>query len=88
MKISIESPAGVETRELAGDDYLLEEHGGALTAMLADVSGKGIGAALAAGRARPLAELARAVESAVREFVGGEPDADDRTLVLLRREPF
>jgi len=45
-------------------------------------------AALAAGRSRPLAELARAVESAVREFVGGEPDADDRTLVLMRREPL
>jgi sigma-B regulation protein RsbU (phosphoserine phosphatase) len=37
-------------------------------------------------RATPLAELARAIERALAAFVGGAPDADDRTLVLIRRE--
>ncbi len=45
-----------------------------------------LSAALVAGRERPLAELSHGVETAVRAFVGGEPDADDRTLVLLRRD--
>ncbi len=37
-------------------------------------------------RAAPLRALAHAIEDAVRAFVGGEPDADDRTLVLVRRD--
>ena len=45
-----------------------------------------LSAALVAGREQPLAELSHGVETAVRAFVGGEPDADDRTLVLLRRD--
>jgi len=34
----------------------------------------------------PLEQLALEVDAAIRAFVGGEPDADDRTLVLVRRE--
>ncbi|GMU64729.1 MAG: hypothetical protein AMXMBFR36_10030 [Acidobacteriota bacterium] len=36
-------------------------------------------------REQPLAEIVAAVEGAVTAFVGAEPDADDRTLLLLRR---
>jgi serine phosphatase RsbU (regulator of sigma subunit) len=37
-------------------------------------------------RGEPLVELHAAIERSVAAFVGAEPDADDRTLVLLRRE--
>ncbi|HSM14669.1 MAG TPA: SpoIIE family protein phosphatase, partial [Thermoanaerobaculia bacterium] len=42
---------------------------------------------LARRREVPLEQLAREIDGAVRAFVGGEPDADDRTLVLVRRDP-
>lgn len=38
-------------------------------------------------RAAPLAELRRAVEEALDDFVRGVPYADDRTLLFLRRQP-
>jgi serine phosphatase RsbU (regulator of sigma subunit) len=41
--------------------------------------------ALAARRGEPLREIAAAIEADLAAFVGAEPDADDRTLVLLRR---
>ncbi len=44
-------------------------------------------AELVAGLAtEPLPVIAAAIESAVAAFVGAVPDADDRTLVLIRRE--
>lgn len=36
-------------------------------------------------RSEPLADVAAAVDAAVAEFVRGEPQADDETVVLLRR---
>lgn len=38
-------------------------------------------------RAASLVDLRRAVESALDRFVGGEPYADDRTLLFARRRP-
>jgi len=44
-----------------------------------------LAAALAARRGAALREIAAAVEADVAAFAGAEPDADDRTLVLVRR---
>jgi serine phosphatase RsbU (regulator of sigma subunit) len=44
-----------------------------------------LGEALAARRGAALREIAAAIEADVTAFVGAEPDADDRTLVLVRR---
>jgi len=44
-----------------------------------------LAAALAARRGATLREIAAAVEADVAAFAGAEPDADDRTLVLVRR---
>ena len=38
-------------------------------------------------RAEPLVALAVAIETAVEVFADGTPFGDDRTLVMLRREP-
>ncbi|HSM14173.1 MAG TPA: SpoIIE family protein phosphatase [Thermoanaerobaculia bacterium] len=38
-------------------------------------------------RRRPLAEVRQAIDDAVTGFAAGEPQADDQTLILLRRRP-
>ncbi len=45
-----------------------------------------LGAVCAGHRELPLEELAGEIEAALVEFAAGEPFADDRTLVLLRRK--
>jgi sigma-B regulation protein RsbU (phosphoserine phosphatase) len=41
----------------------------------------------AAHRSAPLEEIATAVEADVERFADGVPFADDRTIVLVRRQP-
>lgn len=89
LGLMAESAYTEQAIELAPDDILVLYSDGFVEPVDAGEQEFGLArlaAALVAGRARPLAELSHAVEAAVREFVGGEPDADDRTLVLLRRE--
>jgi serine phosphatase RsbU (regulator of sigma subunit) len=60
----------VEASTAAGDEYGLER----------------LEAALLGARGAPLGEVAATLERDLAGFVGDEPYADDRTLVLLRRE--
>jgi len=46
-----------------------------------------LSALLAAERTRPLAEIVAAVDREVTRFAAGRPQADDQTVVLLRRRP-
>jgi sigma-B regulation protein RsbU (phosphoserine phosphatase) len=85
-----EGDYGARELELAPGDLLVVYSDGLVEA--ADAAEQEFGLermieVVRAERGAPLPAIGRALEEALRAFVGGEPDADDRTLVLVRRNP-